>query len=104
MDAVLGCLTCGFHGPALIVLSIGDDEYGTVDVLAARETARAEVDGSGYVGALQGNHRGTYLVEEHLAADKIAGDGQLDEGLTGKDDETYLVVGHLAHHVGYQTL
>ena len=88
-----------------MVLTIGDDDDGLADALLLCETVGGHVDGSCYIGTLRGNHAGVDAREEHLGRDIVAGDGQLDEGITGKDDEPDLIVGEMVdqvlhHHLG----
>ena len=98
----------GFLGslqrPTLVVFTIGDDDDGFADVLFLRKAVRRHVDGSGNVGALCGYHRRGDARQEHLRRHVVAGNGQLDESIAGKDYQTYLVIGEMVDQVLYHHL
>ena len=94
----LGVL-CSFHCPTLVVFTIGDDDDGLAHTFLLSKAVRSHVDGSSNISTLRGNHRWRDIRQEHLGTDIVAGDGQLDESIAGKDDKTYLVVGKVVHQI-----
>ena len=103
------CLAaCGLfgslHGPALVILTVGDDEYGARHVFLIGEAPHTHRDGGRDVRALHLYHLGRYRAEKHLGTHIVARDGQLRESLSGIDDESHLVVVHFVHHARYQHL
>ena len=82
-----------------MVFTIGNDDDGLADAFLLGKTVRRHRDSLSDVCTLCGYHRGVDAGQEHLGRDVVAGDRQLDEGVTGKDDKSYLVVGEVVNEV-----
>ena len=82
-----------------MVFTVGDDDDSLANALLPGETVDGHIDGSGNIGALCGYHRGGNAAQEHLGADVVAGDGQLDEGVAGKDYQANLVVSEVVDQI-----
>ena len=87
-----------------MVLAIGNDDDGASHMVLLGEALGGQVDGSSKVSALGLDEGWCGVLQEHLGRHVVAGDRQLHEGIAGKDDETYLVVGELVDQVLHQHL
>ena len=85
------------YGIVLVVLTIGDDDDRTACVALLAKTADGRTQRRADGGTLRLDELWFDGVEEHFCRDVVAGDRQLYERITGKDDESHFVVHHIVH-------
>ena len=89
----------GLNSTSLMILTIGNHNDGLADTLLLCKAIDSHIDGSSNIGALCRYHRRRYATQEHLRTDIVAGNGQLNESITGKDNQTDLIVGKVVDKI-----
>ena len=82
-----------------MVLTIGDDDDGLAHAFLLGKAMAGHADSRSNIRTLRGYHRGRDAGQEHLRAHIVAGDGQLHKGVSGKDNQTYLIVIELVYQI-----
>ena len=87
-------------GFIFVVLAVGDDDNSPAGfALGCSEGGDGGLNSRADGGALRLNECRCDGVQECLGGHIVAGDGQLDVTLAGKDDEADLIVDHLVNHL-----
>ena len=87
-------------GFIFVVLAVGDDDNSPAGLaLGCSEGGDGGLNSLADGGALRLNECRCDGVQECLGGHIVAGDGQLDVTLAGKDDEADLIVDHLVNHL-----
>ena len=102
--ALVACLLHGFVHAGFMVLTVGDKDYSLANIILRCEALQCQADCIADGCALTAYHRWRYGFKKHLCRYVVGCDGQLREGITGKDDEPHLVVLHAVDELRHKTL
>ncbi len=95
LDAGSGSSFGSIYGIILKVFGIGEQNNGLAHIVGGCKRIHRHLEGCANSCTLGRNHVGGDGVDKHLGRNVVGGDWKLGIGVSGKDDEAYLVVVHL---------